>query len=90
MAEQKTINIVGSIIAGISILAIAGMVKMILDLKSTVNKADVNTAAIERNNKVLHRRITANHEKLEEVQEMAVRADQSCELMWDLMMGGTK
>ncbi len=76
MAEQKTINIVGSIIVGISILAFGGVVKMILDLKATVNKADVNTATIERTSKVLHRRVTSNHKKLEDAMELAIRVDE--------------
>ncbi len=74
-ANQKAINIVGSIVVGISILSIGGLVKMILDVKATVNKADINAKAISKNSRVLHTRISDNHKKLEEVSEMAIRAD---------------
>ncbi len=74
-ANQKAINIVGSIIVGLSIFAIGGLVKMILDVKATVNKADINAKTITKNSRVLHNRISDNHEKLERVSEMAIGAD---------------
>ena len=74
-SRQKAINITGSIIVGLSILAIGGTIKMIFDLKSTVNKADINTKAIEKNSRILHGRISDNHEKLEKISEMAIKAD---------------
>ncbi len=75
-SKQKAINITGSIIVGLTLLAIGGAIKMINDLKATVNKADINTKAIEKTSRVTHNRITKNHEKLEEVCEMAIRADE--------------
>lgn len=77
---QKTINIVGSIVVGLSMLAIGGSIKMIFDLKATVNKADVNTKSIDKNSKVLHGRITSNHEKIEEIYELSIRADERSRL----------
>ncbi len=74
--EQKAINIVGSIIVGASMLAIGGTVKMILDLKTTVNKADVNTKEIDNNNKVLHRRVSQNHNDIDENKEQIARIDE--------------
>jgi D-mannonate dehydratase len=63
--RQKYINILGGIIVAISVAAIVGGWRMLMQLRTTIDKADLALEKIESNNRVYHLRITENENKIE-------------------------
>ncbi len=65
----------GSIIVAIIVYYFQKMDVKFDEIDATISKADINTKAIEKTSRVTHNRISKNHEKLEIVSELSVRAD---------------
>ncbi len=78
--QQSWINRLG-VIGGAIAVAIVVYYFQKMDAKfdeidDTISKADINTKAIAKTSRVTHNRISGNHEKLEIVSELSVRADE--------------
>jgi len=90
--RQKVINITGSLIVGASLLALGGTWKILMDLKSTVNKSDMNTKSIEKligdledKNRVYHMRISENQKDIIMLRERTKGMETKIDMIWEII-----
>lgn len=81
--RQGYYNIATGVTIALLVFLITGACGWVAKMQMTVNKADLalremerNSKEIEKNSITLHRRISVNHSKLEEIGDMAIRVDE--------------
>jgi len=96
-SRQTYYNIISGVTIAILVAAILGAWGWVVKLQVTVNKADLalreierNTKEIEKNNKILHSRITSNQEEIKEVTALTTRSDERSKLIWTYIMRTVK
>lgn len=92
-SRQKYINIAGSLVVGVSLLALGGTWKMIGQMRATINKADVNTKNIEQliedlkdKNRVYHMRINENQNAIVILKERTAMLDERSGFIKELIL----
>ncbi len=88
--KQKAINIFGGILVGCGVYAFTSSWNFLKQMDLTVQKVDLALERIEHTNNVSHKRDNKLDADLDRVDEMAIRADERSQIIWQYLCAKIK